>query len=144
MNSSPLIRSIAAGCLLLGTLGGLAGCNTGTRPPAGVGGDPVGPNYPRVTIDGPLQQYLVIDYPAVVARPPTESQPLAIQVPARSQADNEFSIQYNFTWFDANGIQVGESGWRTSVLPSRRQMMLSGNALSRNAVNWRLDIRSAR
>lgn len=122
----------------------MSACDSGPRPPAGVGQDPVAGAYPRITIDGGLARFLVADYPAVVTRPATEDKPLWVQVPVRSQADNEFIIQYNFTWLDAQGVKVGESGWRTENMPSRRQMMLSANAMTKQAVEWRLDVRSAR
>lgn len=136
------LRFLAVLALTTAALG--TGCNTGPRPPAAVGNDPISGNYPKITIDGGLRQYFVAEYASIVVRQPSADRPLSVQVPGRSQADNEFIIQYNFTWFDAEGGKVGESGWRTENVPSRRQVMLSANAMMRSAVDWRLDVRSAR
>lgn len=123
----------------------LAGCDTGPRPPAGVGQEPVGVDQmPIATIDPALQKFLVIDYGRVVFSAPTAERGLFVQVPARSQADNEFAAQYNFEFFGADGVKVGETGFKTVVFPSRRSQLLSGQATTSNAVAWRLDIRSAR
>lgn len=120
--------------------------NQGPRPPAGAQPDVVaqGGAYPKITLDGSLAQYMVIDYTRIIVDAPGGTQALAVQTPARSQADNDMTIQYNYTWFDTAGHTVGETGWRTVTLPSRRQMMLSGTSTTAAAVDWRMDIRSAR
>jgi uncharacterized protein YcfL len=129
---------------LLALLPALGGCDT-TRPPAAGLPDPVAGNlYPKITLDGNLQQFMAIDYTRVVVTQPTADTAIAVQVPARSQADNDMNIQFQYTWLDAAGRQVGLSGWRTVTLPNRRQQMLAANALTREAVDWQLDIRVAR
>lgn len=120
------------------------GCS-GPRPPAGAVADPVMQTaYPAITVDGSIQNFVAVDYTKIIADQATEDRPLSVQVPLRSQADNEMTVQYQFTWFDGQGRQVGETGWRTATLPSRRQMQLQGNAITRSASQWRLDVRSAR
>jgi uncharacterized protein YcfL len=123
----------------------LSGCDTGPRPPAGVGQDPVlVAQYPNITIDGPLQKFVVCDYNLIVTQAPAADRTMFVQVPLRNQADNEIALQYNFTWYAADGRQVGQTNWMTLTLPSRRQGMATGNAIVREAVAWRLDVRSAR
>ena len=123
----------------------LAACDTGPRPTAGVLQDPVvAANQPNITIDAALQRFLVADYGLIVFKPASADSTLFVQVPVRSQSDTQFAIQYNFTFFAQDGRQVGETGYRLGVLDSRRQIMLSGNAIVREAVAYRLDIRSAR
>ncbi len=138
---APMPLLVAGGLLVAG----LAGCDTGPRPPAGAFQDPVlASNYPNVTVDPGLQKFLVVDYSLIVAQPATEQRPLFVQVPARSQADNEFAIQYNFEFYGSDNRKLGETGYKTAVIPSRRQIMLSGNAITEKAAAWRLDVRSAR
>lgn len=132
--------TFALGLAGIGVAG--SGCDTGARPAAGVGQDPVA--YPNITTDGALQKFLKVDYTMIVFTPPAADRPLFVQVPVRNQADNEVALQYNFTFFAADGRQVGESGYRLAVLNGRRQEMLSANAITREATAWRLDIRSAR
>ncbi len=124
---------------------GPAACDTGPRPTAGVLQDPVAAGQqPDVTIDPALQKFLVADYGRIVFQPATADSTLFVQVPVRSQSDTQFAIQYNFTFFAQDGRRVGETGYRLAVVDARRQIMLSGNAVVREAVAYRLDIRSAR
>ena len=130
-------------CVLVSTLAlALGGCNS-ARPPSSAHQDPVQP-YPNVTVDPSLEKYLAVDYGLIVAQPPTPDRPMFVQVPVRSQADNQFAIQYNFEFFGADNRRLGETGWKFDVLPARRQRMLTGNPITDKAVAWRLDIRSAR
>lgn len=136
-------RSLLAAGLI--AAGAAPGCDTGPRPPAGVVQDPiVQAQYPNITIDGALQRFLAVDYTQIVYRKPTETTPVFVQVPARSQADNEFAVQYNFEFFDESGRKVGQTGYKLETIPSRRQVFMTGNAITQEAVAWRLDIRSAR
>lgn len=131
--------------LLIGLGLGPAACDTGPRPPAGVGLDPVrASQYPAITIDGPLQKFVVADYDKLYANPPGPDRTLFIQVPLRNQADNDVALQYNVTWFATDGKVLGETGFQTVELPSRRQIVVSANATSREATGWRMDVRSAR
>lgn len=140
-----LATTMLATTMLAATSLALSACDTGPRPTPGVLQEPVpSANQPNITIDGSLQKFLVADYGLIVFKPASADSTLFVQVPVRSQADNQFSIQYNFTFFAADGRQVGETGHRLAVLDSRRQIMLSSNAIVREAVAYRLDIRSAR
>ncbi|MBY0310550.1 MAG: hypothetical protein K2W85_00620 [Phycisphaerales bacterium] len=124
---------------------GFAGCDSGPRGPAGARPDPiVSAAYPNITVDGSLAKFIAVDYDAIVFQAPTTDRPLFVQVPARSQADNEYSVQYNFEFFSADRVKVGETGYKTITIPSRRQVQLTGNAITSKATLWRLDIRSAR
>ncbi len=122
-----------------------AGCDSGPRGPAGARPDPiVAAAYPNITVDGSLAKFIAVDYDSIVFQAPTADRPLFVQVPARSQADNEYTVQYNFEFFSADRVKVGETGYKTMTIPSRRQVQLTGNAITSKAVMWRLDIRSAR
>ncbi len=125
-------------------LGASAGCS-GPRPPAGAMPDPVTQNiYPAITVDGALQNFVAVDYPRIIADQPMADSPLNVRVPLRSQSDTDMTVQTQFTWYDAQGRQVGESGWRTVTLPSRRQVQLGAHAIVKEATQWRLDVRAAR
>lgn len=138
-------RTIPAVVVLGVALAAITGCDSGPRPPAGIGQDPVtAAVYPNITVDGELQRFIKVDYDRIVYQAPTGERPIFVQVPARSQADNEFAIQYNFEFFSADGLKVGETGYKTAVFPSRRQQLLTGNAITSRATAWRLDVRSAR
>lgn len=123
----------------------MSACDSGPRAPAGARPDPVTAGaYPNITVDGSLAKFIAVDYDSIVYQATTAERPMFVQVPARSQADNEYSIQYNFEFYSADKVKVGETGYKTITIPSRRQVQLTGNAITSRATLWRLDIRSAR
>lgn len=144
-SARPVLRPVFAAAALVGAAvggAGLTGCDTGPRPAAGIGQDQA--PYPNVTVDPELQKFLKVDYSLINTRGPAPDMPLSVQVPVRNQADNQVALQYNFMFFAADGRQLSETGYRLMVLDSRRQGFAAGNAISRDAVAWRLDVRLAR
>ena len=65
-------------------------------PPAGYQ-DPI-PNkdYPYITVEWPLQEYLVVGYDGIVEERGGGGVPMAVQVPVRSMADTQLFFQYRF------------------------------------------------
>lgn len=104
-------------------------------------------DYPKVNIvddNFQLQNYLVVDKSAIVAVLPGDGKPLSVSVPVRSTADNRMRLQYQFYWRDSNGVTIGQSGWRRYEVEPRVQFQAKGNAITQDATDWRLEIRSAR
>ncbi len=107
--------------------------------------DPVPPPYndPDITvIDNDLHQWLAFQ-PAVVVR--MESQPLSVEVPLRSIADDQYIIQYRFSFFEANGSLLEPVMlWERAVLEPKAMSVLKANALDQRAAIWKLQVRWAR
>ncbi len=145
-----LITTIAlTGTLGAGLLVGLSGCNSDTvKAPLGSRPDQLPANqYPKINIvddNFKLQNFLVIDGGSIVAIGPMDGKPLKVTVPVRSTADNRMRLQYQFYWRDSNGVTIGQSGWRRFEVEPRTQFQASANAITQDAVDWRLEIRSAR
>jgi hypothetical protein len=131
-------------CGLAIGLGGLGGCATQdpAMPPGEPGAEMLS-GYPRVVAMDGLDRWLVAD-PAIVDRP--EGGLLRVTQPIRSITDYEhLRVQFRFAYLDAQGrpMRAAEE-WRYIVVPARTQVFMDGNALSTEAVDWRLEIRSAR
>lgn len=124
----------------------LSGCQQDQmKAPPGAQQDPFpGANYPRVAVEGQMQKWVAADYERVNVTDPTPDTPLRVDVPLRSLADLVMYAQYQFQWFDAQGRKVGESGWKAVTLEPRLQSILSANATTSKATDWRLEVRSAR
>lgn len=124
----------------LALVGGVQGCASTAPPPARV--DPAGGGYPQITVEPQLQQWIVVDRPTVQM-----GEVMKVTVPVRMDTNRspEIAIQYQFTFVDANNVPLPtQSGWQMVTLPSRMRRELQGTALDRNAVDWRLEIRSGR
>ncbi len=145
-----LLKTLAlTSTLTAGLITGLAGCNTDpVKPPLGSRPDQLpASQYPKVNIvddNRQLQNFLVIDGGSIVAIGPVDDKPLNVMVPVRSTADNRMRLQYQFYWRDSNGVTIGQSGWRRYEAEPRTQFQASANAITLEAVDWRLEIRSAR
>jgi uncharacterized protein YcfL len=129
-----------------GVMGLVGGCRTtNDNVPFGARADGIAPEaYPGIAVEQPLQKFVVVDYPSVIVDRATAERPMRVQVPLRSTAYEQMSVQHNFTWYDAGGRQVGESGWRFVSLEPGLQTMLDGSARKLEAEKFRLEIRSAR
>ncbi len=132
---------LAAG---IGMVLGLSGCKQDTvKAPYGGKQDPLPRvNYPQITVEGPLQPFLVFDTPTVSK----ESGVLKVVTPVRLQSDGqESNVQYRYIFLDAGGMPLrGPADWRYFRFPSRQQVFLEGNALDSSASDWRLEVRPAR
>lgn len=143
MTTHTLVR-IAALSLSVVTLGGLGACQTNTPFGAQPDNVPHG-SYPRIVVEAPLNQFVAVDYNGIVVDQATTERPLAITVPVRSLSpERRMNVQYQFTWLDRDGRQIGQGGWRYIVMEPRSQDRFTGNAMDNRASDYRLEIRSAR
>lgn len=148
-SSHALIRTIAVASAMGATLlTGLAGCNDPIKAPLGARQDALpADQYPKVNIvddNFQLQKFLVVDNTSIVAVGAMDGKPMSVTVPVRSTADNRMRLQYQFYWRDNNGVTIGQSGWRRIEAEPRTQFQATANAITQEAVDWRLEIRSAR
>lgn len=147
MTTHSLVRTAVVGMsigLSVVMLGALSACQTNT--PYGAQPDNVAHgSYPRIVVEAPLNQFIGVDYNGIVVDQATPERPLAITVPVRSLApERRMNVQYQFTWLDADGRQIGQGGWRYIVMEPRSQERFMGNAMDNRASDYRLEIRSAR
>ncbi len=137
------VRSACTAALFASALA-FGACDPMHKTPGAVRDPQPTAQYPFIAVEAPLQRYVGVDDSGIVVDPPTESRPLHVTVPLRSLADNQMTVQYEFTWFDADGRDLGHSGWQFLALEPRLQRRLSGNSLTSKATRWRLEVRSAR
>lgn len=120
------------------------GCETTPAGPYAAQQDPASGQYPTVTIEPALQQFLGVDYNAIVSTAPTASSPMTVQVPLRSTAQTPYLIQYQFSWFDDAGFATGDSGWTMLAMEPGMQRLVQANATDGESTRWRLEVRSSR
>lgn len=124
----------------------LAGCASDPqKAPFTPQGDPLAKaNYPRVVVEKPLADWLVVSEPVVKS----DSGPLSVTVPIRmtSSHPDEFArAQYRFIFLDSSGVPLrSQADWTYQRFEPRNQVFLKGNALDAAATDWRCEIRSAR
>jgi len=123
-------------------IGACAPTPSPNTPPGSPGPDPL-PGYPQIVAMDGLGPWLVGE-PAIIEHPPGGL--LRITQPIRSASATEhLRVQYRFIYLDASGRPLrAQEEWRYIVIPALTQVFLDGNALSTEAVDWRLEIRSAR
>lgn len=138
MNRALLI----AGAALLG----LPACaTTNNNIPPGAAQDPVlAQDYPFVAVERPLQKFVVVDYASIIVDRTDAKTPMRVEVPVRSTAYEQMSIQHRFQWYDADGRHLKDEGWKFGSLAPGLQSVLKSNAVSLDAAQYRLEIRSAR
>ena len=119
----------------------LTGCNDPVKAPYGGVGDPL-PQYPPITTDGAMSNYLLFSQP-VVSR---DSGVLKVTTPARLRSDGlESEVQYRYIFLDASGQPLrAQPDWRQVRMPARQQVFFEANALDASATDWRLEVRAAR
>ncbi len=143
MTTQMLLR-IAAVSMSVAGLAALSGCQTNT-PFAAQPDNVEHGTYPRIVVEAPLNKFVAVDYAGIVVDQATSDRPLAITVPVRSLSpDRRMNVQYQFTWLDRDGRQIGSGGWRYIVMEPRSQDRFTGNAMDNKATDYRLEIRSAR
>jgi len=123
----------------------MIGCETHTiHPPTGHA-DPVSSpeNDPQISVlAADLRGWLAFQ-PAAIDR--DGQRPMAVQVPVRNIAERQYLIDYRFLFYDESGMELQPvMGWTMASLQPKQILRLSGNALSRDAVNYRLEIKWAR
>ncbi len=131
--------------LCIGASGLLPGCARQNQP---IGAEPDNVprgRYPQVVLDNALASFVGVDYDGVIVDPANDGTPMRVEVPVRSLAEaGQMVVQYRYSWMDAMGRSVGDSGWRTQTMEARWRGRFVGNSSSLKAANWQLEIRSAR
>jgi len=136
----PLIITITAVSLAIA-----AGCSATPARPRAAQQDPLAQEgYPAITVQSSLRDGVVVDYARIVFDEPTSVTPAAVQVPLRSNTRYGLNIQYQFSWYDADGRFVRDSGWKFVRLPSGQERALAANAIDDRSTAYRLEIRPAR
>lgn len=137
MMSRVAVLIIAGAALVLNA------CNTDpTMKPASPSPDPLAVGgYPQITMASGLVGLLAHSSPII--EPTTPTRPLTVTVPVRSIQDGPTRVQYQFTWLDASGRPLGESGWKYEFIPPRMERFFEATALTTRAENWRLEIKIA-
>ncbi len=122
----------------------LLGCATTPARPNPAQPDPLAQDgYPAVTVEQSLRKGVVVDYGRIVFDEPTRSTPAVVQVPLRSNTTATLNIQYQFSWFDADGRFVRNGGWKFVSLPRGQERIMQANAIDARSSAYRLEIRSA-
>lgn len=140
------MRTYAFVTLTAATLLPLAGCQQQdtVKGPFTPRGDVMNStNYPKVTIDASLANWVAVSEPTV-----ERGNVMKVSLPVRLLSDpgQETNIQYRFLFFTANGAPArgGDMSYRFMHLPSRDQVYLTGNSLDGDAADWRCEMRLAR
>lgn len=101
--------------------------------------------YPKITVSGELAQFIAVTMPIVEK---TGDGLLKVTVPVRllSDAGVDSNVQYRFLFLNDKGTPVsgGDMSWTFVNLPPRNQVMLVGQAIDRDAADWRCEIRLAK
>ena len=123
---------------LLGLLAS-AGCAKNPRAPKL---DPLRyEDYPHITALEKLRRNVVLCHVHEEPGPPLQ---VAVQVRNRTH-EQERHIQYRFFFLNRGGVPEDPNpDWRYVKLPARTIVFLQGNALDREMVKWRLEMRPAR
>ncbi len=119
----------------------LTGCDT-VKAPASSRPDPLpAAAYPQIVIDKELEGLIVNGVPKI-----DRARIMSVVVPIRATTERaDLRVQYRFQFFNRDGVPIGETpDWRYTVLPSRNQVFLPGNAIDAGAEDWRMEIRPAR
>lgn len=97
--------------------------------------------YPKVTALEGLADWVVVSDVMLDPGPP-----MGVIVPARAKTDGqELDVQYRFFFLDSDDRPLErDPDWRYMRMPSRTRVFMEANALDRDAVDWRLEIRPAR
>ena len=70
---------------------------------------------------------------------------MTVQVPVRNLADRQYLVDYRIVFFDEHDLQLEPAmGWRMVALQPKQTARLTANALSADAVNYRLEVKWAR
>ncbi len=123
----------------------LAGCQTDPvmAPDAGMGDLLPIEDYPQIVVTSGLAPYLAFSRPNVQLGP---DKPMSVIVPVRVLSEDQaVNTQYRFRFFDERGrVLQPEMGFRYKRLPARVQEFLEGAAYDTSAVDFRLEVRTAR
>lgn len=116
---------------------GLSACST--APPTALPDNVSAAGYPQIETRGDLNKEIYFDK-AVVQR--SKDGAFHVSVPVRCIKQHAVEAQYRFIFLAQDGtLLTPRMDWRYIKLPSRAQVFLQGTSLSKNAADWRLQIR---
>ncbi len=136
-----MMRSLSVAGLLACLL--TAGCQPDIAPRPGLG-DPIPPPYndPQIAVLSPALQPWIRFHSAIITD--EEGVPLQVEVPVRNLTDRLYLIDYRFIFFDRRGRELESFGWQMQELRPKQTVRLKANALSTDAMDYRLEIKWAR
>jgi uncharacterized protein YcfL len=148
MTPGPIVKTLLVPAVLLSLL--LTGCGK-TISPNSARPDPLpGAYYPKIAIEGAFRDKIVTPVDRIVFTPGTEAAagsagtPASVAVPIRSLVRHEVWTQHRFLWFNAQGIQVGDTGWRRALLEPQIEQQFQATSATGEAQDWRMEIRFGR
>ena len=122
---------------LIATAAALPACST--APPRALPDNVSEAAYPQIEARGNLEGRVYFQKP-VVRR--GKDGTFHVSVPVRSNRQNAIEAQYRFLFFTQDGTPLTpQMDWRYIQLPGRAQVFLQGTSLSKDATDWRLQIR---
>ncbi len=133
--------------LLILTLAAIAGgCQSqkdSMAPSAGAGDPwPAPLNDPQITVLSPELQPWLRFQPARIDY--DERRPMAVEVPVRNLADEQYLIAFRILFYDANDLELEPTmGWQAMALHPKEVARLKANALSPEAVSYRVQVKWA-
>jgi len=121
----------------------LGGCYDPVQAPGAGMPDPLSADaYPQIVVTDKISDYMGFHKPVVNVEP---GKPMSVVVPARLLKEYAINAQYRFIFFNNAGAPLEpQMGFQYIRMPARVQVFMKGAALDTNAVDWRLEIRSAR
>jgi uncharacterized protein YcfL len=121
----------------------IAGCDSTGRPPSGRN-DPLPPGqYTRINALDTLDKWLFFGQPIVTEGDPEN--PLLVEVPVRNRSNETINIQYSFEFYDRQGrLLTRNPSWRYMTLAPKIENRFAGTGTDPAAVDWRLNVRSAK
>ncbi len=121
----------------------LVACHDPVKAPGAGMPDPLhADEYPQIVVTDQIADYMGFHKPIVEVQP---GKPMSVVVPARLINDYAINVQYRFIFFDSAGRPIEPGmGFQYLRMPGRVQQFMRGAAMDTNAVDWRLEIRSAR
>ena len=97
--------------------------------------------YPRVALHEALRDAIVVS--DVIEE---FSDPLKVTVALRSMThSSDRVVRYRFIYFDDAGLpQNADPDWHRRRMAARTEVFIKSNALDRDAVDWRMEIKPAK
>ena len=120
-----------------------AGCEHNTSPSMGLGDPYLSPyNDPQITLLSPdLQRWLAFQSARIES---DGNKPMQVEVPVRNLTNRNYPIDYRFTFFNRQGMQLKPTmQWRFANLAPKQVVSLSAGAMSAEAVSYRLEVKWA-
>ena len=133
-------RTLSVFCLMCLMIA--CGCQAPDKSPSGGVADPFPApiNDPQVSILAPeIRDWLGVQTAVVID---DGERPMHVDVPVRNMSDQMYLLDYRFLFYDAAGRELSPViGWKPANFQPKQLLRLSANALTTEAVNWRLEIK---